>query len=117
VAASIAIILESGILLAAAYFAKRTLWLPIGLNIGWNFAEDFIFGVRISGHAPRPAIIEGTLSGSSLWTGGAYGPEASIWAIGMAAILSTALIVIATRRHEIVPFMPNRKQKSATGVK
>jgi CAAX protease family protein len=117
VAASIAIILESGILLAAAYFATRTLWLPIGLHFGWNFAEDFIFGVRISGHAPRPAIIEGTLSGSSLWTGGAYGPEASIWAIGMAGILSAAFIVIATRRHEIVPFMPNRKQKFASGVK
>jgi hypothetical protein len=52
-AASIAIILESGILLAAAYFATRTLWLPIGLHFGWNFAEDFIFGVRMSGHAPR----------------------------------------------------------------
>ena len=80
-AASIAIILESGILLAAAYFATRTLWLPIGLHFGWNFAEDFIFGVRISGHAARPAIVEGTLSGSSLWTGGTYGLESSIWAI------------------------------------
>jgi hypothetical protein len=48
-AASIAIIVESGILLAAAYFATRTLWLPIGLHFGWNFAEDFIFGVRMSG--------------------------------------------------------------------
>jgi len=109
-AASIAIILESGILLAAAYFATRTLWLPIGLHFGWNFAEDFIFGVRISGHAARPAIVEGTLSGSSLWTGGTYGLESSIWAIGMAAILSAVLITIAIRRHEIVPFMPNRKR-------
>jgi len=112
-AASVAIILESGILLAAAYFATRTLWLPIGLHFGWNFAEDFIFGVRISGHAARPAIVEGTLSGSSLWTGGAYGPEASIWAIGMAAILSGVLIAIAICRREIVGFMPNRKRQIA----
>jgi hypothetical protein len=102
-AASIAIILESGILLAAAYFATRTLWLPIGLHFGWNFAEDFIFGVRMSGHAPRPAIVDGTLTGSSLWTGGIYGLESSIWAIGMAAILSGVLIAIAIRRREIVP--------------
>src|SRR5215469_297719 len=109
-AASIAIILESGILLAAAYFATRTLWLPIGLHFGWNFAEDFIFGVRTSGHAARPAIVEGTLTGSSLWTGGAYGLESSIWAIGMAAILSAVLIVIAIRRGEIVPFTPIRER-------
>jgi hypothetical protein len=109
-AASVAIVLESEILLAAAYFATRTLWLPIGLHFGWNFAEDFIFGVRISGHAVRPAIVERTLTGSSLWTGGAYGPESSIWAIGMAAILSSVLIAIAIRRREIVRFMPNRKR-------
>jgi len=115
-AASIAIILESGILLAAAYFATRTLWFPIGLHFGWNFAEDFVFGVRISGHAARPAIVEGTLTGSSLWTGGAYGLESSIWAIGIAAILSAALIAIAIRSREIVPFLPNRNQKFAAAV-
>jgi membrane protease YdiL (CAAX protease family) len=109
-AASIAIILESGVLLCAAYFATRTLWLPIGLHFGWNFAEDFIFGVRMSGHAERPAIVEGTLSGSPFWTGGDYGLESSIWAIGMAAIMSAILIVIAVRRSEIVRFMPSRKR-------
>jgi hypothetical protein len=109
-ASSVAIILESGILLAAAYFATRTLWLPIGLHFGWNFAEDFIFGVRMSGHAARPAIVDGTLTGSSFWTGGIYGLESSIWAIGMAAILSAVLIVIAVHRREIVPFMPSRKR-------
>jgi membrane protease YdiL (CAAX protease family) len=115
-AASIAIILESGILLAAAYFATRTLWLPIGLHFGWNFAEDFIFGVRISGHAARRSIVEGTLTGSSLWTGGAYGLESSILAIGLAAILSAVLIAIAIRSHEIVPFMPNRNRKFAAAI-
>ena len=115
-AASIAIILESGILLAAAYFATRTLWLPIGLHFGWNFAEDFIFGVRTSGHAARPAIVEGTLTGSSLWTGGTYGLESSIWAIAMAAILSAVLIAIAIRSREIVPFMPNRNRKFAAAI-
>jgi len=109
-AASVAIILESGILLAAAYFATRT------LHFGWNFAEDFIFGMRVSGHAARPAIVEGTLTGSPLWTGGAYGPESSIWAIAMAAILSGVLIAIAIRRREIVRFMPNRKRKFAAAV-
>jgi hypothetical protein len=115
-AASVAIILESGILLAAAYFTTRTLWLPIGLHFGWHFAEDFILCVRVSGHATRPAIVEGTLTGSPLWTGGAYGPESSIWAIGMAAILSAVLIAIAIRRREIVRFMPNRKRKFAAAV-
>ena len=109
-AASVAIVLESGILLGAAYFATRTLWLPIGLHFGWNFTEDFIFGVRMSGHAARPAIVDGTLTGSPFWTGGDYGVESSISAIGLAAIMSAVLIVIAVRRREIVPFMPKRER-------
>ena len=109
--ASIAIILASGVLLAAAYFATRTLWFPIGLHFGWNFAEDFIFGVRMSGDAARPAIAEGTLTGSPLWTGGDYGLESSIWAIAMASIMSAILIVVAVRRGEIVPLMPSRKRR------
>jgi len=62
----------------------------------------------MSGHAARPAIVDGTLTGSSFWTGGDYGVESSISAIGLAAIMSAILISIAVRRREIVPFMPKR---------
>jgi hypothetical protein len=54
--------------------------------------------------------VDGTLTGSSFWTGGVYGLESSIWAIGMAAILSAVLIAIAVHRREIVPFMPTGKR-------
>jgi hypothetical protein len=62
----------------------------------------------MSGHAARPAIVDGTLTGSSFWTGGDYGVKSSISAIGLAAIMSAILIAIAVRRREIVPFMPKR---------
>jgi uncharacterized protein len=39
VSSSLAIALEAGILLGAAYAATTRLWLPIGMHIGWNFTE------------------------------------------------------------------------------
>ncbi len=52
----VAIAIEAGGMLAAAYAATRSLWLPIGLHFGWNFAESGIFGTEVSGngdtHAP-----------------------------------------------------------------
>lgn len=34
-------------MLGAAYVATRTLWVPIGLHLAWNFAETGIFGILV----------------------------------------------------------------------
>ncbi|WP_345638701.1 CPBP family intramembrane glutamic endopeptidase, partial [Rugosimonospora acidiphila] len=47
---AVAIAIEAGATLAAAYAATRKLWLPIGLHFGWNFAESGIFGTEVSGN-------------------------------------------------------------------
>jgi len=81
VSSSLAIALEAGILLGAAYAATARLWLPIGIHIGWNFTEGSLFGMSVSGMAAKNGIIQGTLNGSQILTGGQFGPEASIVAV------------------------------------
>ena len=81
--------------LAAGLLALLSLGCATAPGERWASAYE----ARLSGHAQRPAIVDGTLTGSSLWTGGVYGLESSIWAIGMAAILSGVLIAIAIRRR------------------
>lgn len=78
---SLAIALEAGILLGAAYAATTRLWLPIGLHIGWNFTEGSIFGLSISGTTAKGGVLQGALHGSQVLTGGEFGPEASIVAV------------------------------------
>lgn len=46
---AVAITLEAGGLLAAAYLATRSLWFPIGLHAGWNIAQVAVFGTVSSG--------------------------------------------------------------------
>jgi uncharacterized protein len=81
VSSSLAIALEAGILLGAAYAATTRLWLPIGMHIGWNFTEGSLFSMSISGTTAERGMIQGTLSGSRILTGGQFGPEASIVAV------------------------------------
>jgi membrane protease YdiL (CAAX protease family) len=45
----IAITLEAGVLLAGAYMLTNRWWLPIGVHVAWDFANDGIFGVGLSG--------------------------------------------------------------------
>jgi len=96
---TLAIALESGVLLALAYAATRSLWLPIGLHFGWNFTEGGIFGAAVSG-GQYSGLIHAPLSGPPLITGGAFGPEASLAAlvVSLSASVALAWYVVHTGR-------------------
>ena len=87
---TLAIALESGVLLALAFAATRSLWLPIGLHFGWNPTEGGVFGAAVSG-GQYTGLIAAPLSGPPLITGGAFGPEASLPALLVSLSASTAL--------------------------
>jgi hypothetical protein len=90
---SLAVGIEAGVLLGAAYAASDSLWLPIGIHAGWNFAEGPVFGMAVSGHEVRAAgWIGGQLQGPTILTGGAFGPEASIVAVVVCLLLATVYL-------------------------
>ena len=97
VVSTAAIAVEAGLLLAAAYAATRSLWLPIGLHFGWNFTEGGLFGASVSGGTAH-GLFSSTFSGPPLWSGGAFGPEASIAAVGVSLVASAILLAIAVAR-------------------
>lgn len=92
IGSSIAIALEAGVLLGAAFALTGRLWLPIGLHLGWNFTEGPIFGMAVSGGAQKGSLLTGELHGSNLLTGGAFGPEASIVAVFVCLIAAVVLL-------------------------
>jgi hypothetical protein len=104
VISTLAIMLEAGILLAAAYMYTRRLWFVIGLHAAWNFTEGGIFATSVSG-----GRIEGVLrvqfSGSAILTGGKFGPEASVVAVLVCLAAGIVFIQLARRNGLVVqPF-------------
>ncbi len=98
---SIAIALEAGILLGAAYAATQRLWLPIGLHLGWNFTEGSIFGMSVSGSSSKGSLLTGSLHGPNPLTGGAFGPEASIVAVIVCWIAALFFLWRMVRLHRV----------------
>jgi uncharacterized protein len=92
VVSSVAIALEAGVLLAAAYAATGRLWLPIGLHAGWNFTEGSLFGMAVSGQDVGKGVIAGSLKGPTILTGGVFGPEASVVAVVVCLAVGLALL-------------------------
>lgn len=98
---AVAIMLEAGILLAAAFMMTRHLWLPIGLHIGWNFTQGGIFGIAVSGTATS-GLLKGLLSGPDWLSGGIFGAEASLISVIICLITAVVFLAIAIRRRNVV---------------
>jgi membrane protease YdiL (CAAX protease family) len=111
VGSSVAIALEAGVLLGAAYVLTQSLWLPIGLHLGWNFAEGSIFGMSVSGGAKKTSLITGELHGSNLLTGGAFGPEASI--VAVIVCLVAAMFLLSRTLRSATAKSPEQTRASA----
>lgn len=110
VASTLAISIEAGVLLAAAYAVSRRLWLPIGLHAGWNLAQLGLLGVQRPGHVAQ-GVWSSRFTGPALLSGGDWGPEISIVAVVACAGTALALLVLAKRRGRIVPpFWTRRSQ-------
>ncbi|MFB9661196.1 CPBP family intramembrane glutamic endopeptidase [Glycomyces mayteni] len=100
---AIAIAIEAGGMLGAAYIATRRLWLPIGLHFGWNVAASAIFSTEVSGNGTPQGLLDAATSGPVAVSGGAFGPEGSGYAVFAGAALTVVFLWIAKRRGHLVP--------------
>jgi hypothetical protein len=68
-----------GVLFGYAYMRSRDLWLPMGLHFGWNLTLPLL-GANLSGITIFKEITgyEMAWRAGRLWSGGDYGPEASV---------------------------------------
>jgi uncharacterized protein len=76
-----------GVLFGYAFVRSRDLWLPAGLHFGWNVTLP-LFGVNVSGLRMKMTGHDMVWSAGNLWSGGEYGPEASL-------LTSIAMIALA----------------------
>lgn len=92
---SLAIAVEAGLLLGAAYKFSGNLWLPIGIHWIWNYVQGYVLGFAVSGIPVGSKILSPVISGSDLLTGGVFGAEASVISVGIGLILAVILLMLA----------------------
>ena len=97
---SLAIAIEAGLLLGAAYKMSGTLWFPIGIHWAWNFFQGNIFGFAVSGTDAGNSLIHSSVSGPDILTGGLFGAEASIITVVLGAALSAWFIFRVYKKAE-----------------
>ena len=102
---SAAIAIEAGLLFGMLYHLTRSLPLCMGLHAAWNFAQGTIYGIPVSG-TPADGWLVSSRSGPDWLSGGVFGAEASVIALGLCSLCTLALLVVALRRGSIVSCRP-----------
>jgi membrane protease YdiL (CAAX protease family) len=77
----------AGFIMAMAIRGTGTLWWAIGFHGGWDYAESFLFGTADSGQRAVGALLHATPQGAAWVSGGATGPEGSVFGLGMLTIV------------------------------
>jgi len=87
-----------GMLLGYAFWRSGDLWLPIGLHVGWNWVLP-LAGVPLSGFTMNLTGYALRWKAGALWSGGDYGPEASILTTIMLLLLFVGVRRAPVRRQ------------------
>jgi membrane protease YdiL (CAAX protease family) len=83
----------AAVLLGLAYLRTRSLALPVGLHLGWNWTQGHLLGFGVSGY-DFTGWLKPIFQGQAEWlTGGAFGPESSIFS----PLVSLVMIVLLWR--------------------
>lgn len=102
------IAVEAGVLLGAAYMLTRRLWLAMGLHMAWNYVQAAVFSGAVSGTGPQRGLLQATIKGPELLTGGRFGVEASLVAFLLCTTAGGVLLLLAARRGHLLPARWNR---------
>ncbi|MEV7692770.1 type II CAAX endopeptidase family protein [Microbacterium sp. NPDC089189] len=80
---------------------ERGLWGIIGYHAMWNWAQNSLFGIAVSGE-PAPSslfVVTPTAAADTTVIGADYGAEGSLIDIGMLLVLIAGAVVILLRRR------------------
>jgi membrane protease YdiL (CAAX protease family) len=67
------------------------LWWAIGFHVSWDWGESYFYGTPDSGGVSAGRLMIGHAHGAKLLSGGATGPEGSVWC-GLILLLAAILV-------------------------
>lgn len=94
---ALAITLEAGVLLGAAFLWRRNLWFAMGLHFAWNALEGLL-GIPVSG-LPAAGLFTVKVNGAALLTGGDFGLEGSIVPVMISLLIAIPMLIGAARNR------------------
>lgn len=84
----------AGLVFCLSLWRTGSLWWAIGIHTSWDWGQSFLYGVADSGLMVEHHLFATHAVGKPILSGGATGPEGSIFVLGVLALM--ALIIVLT---------------------
>ncbi|MFJ8691660.1 CPBP family intramembrane glutamic endopeptidase [Streptomyces roseolilacinus] len=107
---ALAIALEAGLMLGAAFLWRRNIWFVAGLHFAWNTTEQLL-GIPVSGHTSE-GLFTVDVRGSAVLTGGGFGLEAAPAPVVLGVLLAVRMFVLARRGGRLLPRRSARRTQA-----
>jgi membrane protease YdiL (CAAX protease family) len=88
-----------GLVFCLSLWRTGSLWWAIGFHAAWDWAQSFLFGVPDSGLAVEGHLFATHPVGRAYLSGGATGPEGSVFLIPILAAAVAAIVFTLPRTH------------------
>jgi uncharacterized protein len=89
-----------GLVASFALLRTGSLWFPIGMHAGWDWAETYFYGVPDSGLLAKGHLYSATFHGPNWLTGGSVGPEGSYFSLLVLLIGALGIQVMFPARKD-----------------
>jgi uncharacterized protein len=89
----------AGLVFCFSLFRTGSLWWAIGIHASWDWAQSFLYGVPDSGLTAEGHFFATHPVGRPIFSGGLTGPEGSIFAIVMLAVIAGIIAVTLRQSH------------------
>jgi uncharacterized protein len=84
---TVGLLSTGGASLAFSLWYTKSLWWAIGFHASWDWGQSFLYGTPDSGIRVRDFLLRQHPQGNSLWSGGAVGPEGSLFLFPLLCIV------------------------------
>jgi membrane protease YdiL (CAAX protease family) len=89
----------AGLVFCFSLWRTGSLWWAIGFHTSWDWAQSFLYGVADSGLMVQHHLLATHPVGKPILSGGATGPEGSIFIIAILALISLIILFTLPRTH------------------
>ena len=88
-----------GMVFCFSLWRTGSLWWAVGFHTSWDWGQSFLYGVADSGLTIQHHLLATHPVGKPLLSGGATGPEGSIFIVAILAVIITIVLFTLPRAH------------------
>jgi CAAX protease family protein len=90
----------AGMVFCLSLWRTGSLWWAIGFHAAWDWSQSFLYGVADSGAMAQHHLLATHPVGKPILSGGATGPEGSIFIVAVIGLVSLIILLTLPRTHQ-----------------